>query len=829
MKPKEVMKSFRLGLVGVCCALAPVCAQEITPVWVQHINGVVNVADGNKIPILVKPTVPVVAAPDGAYLDGREPIAYFMRLIPFDAQRLLLAIRENGIDEQAANLPQAQKDLAAQFPDRSLVWLEAATGKPLGVAWVENLRAADLINYDVTGPHTGYQTSKLNQLWRPALDENPDPTKRAIYSGYKHLILRYAPKEDGSGWVTTPTIAWEEPVPGLGDDGAISPEAGIGDGLSGTTTDSGEQGSWRGFRWRNIRVSGYGTNTLIYAGGGTWRIGSHPQLLATTDGLKFNPTARVNDRDNARRNGFSLGGCSSEVVTYGSDPARPKLQVVFHGHYPGTGWEARPNRYTSDPDKPSPSPEYNQQPNVRLFNQDEAEAGGLPAFVWEAAGKDGRPIDHAVDGVEVYDGNWNMSLAASPKLDYIVALSGSSLDVSWMTYGWIAIHRLDGSIASGQSSYKLPFKEDDITVDYVNLGGGPESDFDSTESWVDVVPDPTAPANQGKSLALAAFSEGGFGVFSIQNVAAAITTQPSDLTLVAGTTNTLAAAATGSPNSYRWKRNGVALTDGRYVSGSKTAKLTLRDAVKDDAGSYELEIQNPLSGTVTTKAVQVNVVGAYLRPHANAALNGIASQVTTYPGGDARDAIDGNTDQTWGGGSIAHTADGTTNSPVWWEVDLKSALDVGRVVYFPRSDCCEERQADVNIVILDEARKEVSRTNINLNGFAWPDAWTQDYNPAVHGRYVRIERTPAGEPDANGVPADAYLNIAEVQVFNKFQPTLDVGLANGQIVVAWDADAFTTPALETATSITGPWSNASTTSPFTAPINGTAFYRLRAP
>src|SRR6185436_15705489 len=181
----------------------------------------------------------------------------------------LLAIRENGIDEAVTH----NTNLANAYPDRSLVFLDTTTGRPLGLAWKEDLRAPDLIGYDVTGAHTGYQSSKLNQLWRPALDKNPDPTKRAIYSGYKHLILRYAPKADGTGWVTTPAIAWEEPVPGLENDGVtISPAAGIGDGLSGTTAPSGEGGSWRSFRWRDIRVSGYGTNTLIYAGGGTWRI-----------------------------------------------------------------------------------------------------------------------------------------------------------------------------------------------------------------------------------------------------------------------------------------------------------------------------------------------------------------------------------------------------------------------------------------------------------------------------------------------------------------------------------------------------------------------------
>ena len=821
------MKSFRLGLAVACLAVAPIFAQEITPLWVQHINGVVNVADTNKIPILVKPTGnPLFGSTDGTFYDGREVVSMFIRLVPFDSTRCLLAIRENGIDEAVTH----NTNLANAYPDRSLVFLDTATGRPLGLAWKEDLRAPDLIGYDVTGAHTGYQSSKLNQLWRPALDKNPDPTKRAIYSGYKHLILRYAPKADGTGWVTTPAIAWEEPVPGLENDGVtISPAAGIGDGLSGTTSPSGEGGSWRSFRWRDIRVSGYGTNTLIYAGGGTWRIGAHPQIFATTNGLNFAPMARIDDRadGDGRRNAFAQGGMSSDVVAYGKDTSHPKVQVVYESHYPGTGWERRPNRYISDPDNPIPSPAYNLQPNVRMFKQNEAETNGLPAFVWQAAGKDGLPIDHNVDGVTRYDGNWNMTLAASPGLDYIVGFSAASYDVSWLTYAWVGIHRLDGSIATGNSSYKIPVKEDDVVVDFANLSGGATSldpDLDTTESWVDIVPDTNAPANLGKSMAFVAFCQGGFGVFSIQNVPASITTQPTNVTVLAGTTGALSAVVAGSPNAYRWKKDGVVLGNGRYVSGANTTTLTLSEVVKADAGSYELEIQNPVSGTTASSTVKVTVVGAYVRPHPNAALFGTASQISTYPGGEAWEAIDGNTNQAWGGGSVAHTADGETNSVVWWEVDLKSTMQIARVTYFPRSDCCSDRSMDVKVVIFDASHTEISRTNIDASfdgvGFVWPDPWAEDYSPAVNGRYVRIERTPANPP------ADSYLNIAEVQVFARFRPTLDIGIYNNQIMIAWDSDAFSTPKLQESSSLTGGWADVTTTTPYQGPIAGTKFYRL---
>src|SRR5262249_28994963 len=160
------------------------------------------------------------------------------------------------------------------------------------------------------------------------------------------------------------------------------------------------------------------------------------------------------------------------------------------------------------------------------------------------------------------------------------------------------------------------------------------------------------------------------------------------------------------------------------LSGSKKSTLTLRDIIKSDAGLYQLTITNPLSGTTTTRQATVAVAGAFVRPHPNAALYGVASQISTFDTAPASRAIDGNTNQNWGAGSIALPA-GDTNAVIWWEVDLKSTLEIGRVTYFPRSDCCIDRQQDVNVVILNSARSEVSRTNINTAGFDGTDAWPQ--------------------------------------------------------------------------------------------------------
>ena len=58
-----------------------------------------------------------------------------------------------------------------------------------------------------------------------------------------------------------------------------------------------------------------------------------------------------------------------------------------------------------------------------LMTQDEAATNSIPAFVWEAAGKDGLPEVVTVDGVQYYDGNWSCIMDANASVDYIVNYS----------------------------------------------------------------------------------------------------------------------------------------------------------------------------------------------------------------------------------------------------------------------------------------------------------------------------------------------------------------------------------------------------------------------
>lgn len=289
MKPQRHL--LLLALAGSSLAnltIAPsALAQEITPVWVQHLN-----KTDNLLPILRKADGPTELA------DGTSSFDNYAAFVRYDATRLMLGIRENGINESTASA--ADLALAQQYPDRSIIWINPTNGAPLGLAHKMPVFPVELAD--------GSQGSPNDFFWNWGIDQGPEG-QRAIYSGYKNVILRWAPLASG-GWSTTPTVAWIEPVPGVGDGSSG------GDGSN----------SWR---WRTFRVVGGGTNTTIYAGGATWRQSMHVQKFTTTDGLTFTPVARVNDRDGGIKQRYSFSGMNTKAVRFTGDPSRPNLHLFF--------------------------------------------------------------------------------------------------------------------------------------------------------------------------------------------------------------------------------------------------------------------------------------------------------------------------------------------------------------------------------------------------------------------------------------------------------------------------------------------------------------------
>ena len=94
----------------------------------------------------------------------------------------------------------------------------------------------------------------------------------------------------------------------------------------------------------------------------------------------------------------------------------------------------------------------------------------------------------------------------------------------------------------------------------------------------------------------------------------------------------------------------------------------------------------------------------------NVAVKGEARQVSTDFGGDAKLAIDGNTNgHYYDAKSTTHTAAG---KDPWWEVDLKSDRRIERIVVWNRTDGAGERLANFRIVVLNEKRESIWQTDV---------------------------------------------------------------------------------------------------------------------
>ena len=94
----------------------------------------------------------------------------------------------------------------------------------------------------------------------------------------------------------------------------------------------------------------------------------------------------------------------------------------------------------------------------------------------------------------------------------------------------------------------------------------------------------------------------------------------------------------------------------------------------------------------------------------NIAPKGVAKQSSMYTDAAAKRANDGNTDGNYAKLSVAHTA-GTDDDP-WWEVDLKAAKAVDRVIVWNRTDGGAAKRLDgFRVVLLDDKRQIVWKSD----------------------------------------------------------------------------------------------------------------------
>ncbi len=297
MKLKRLKTHMRALLVtALGGATIPSFGQQLVPAWEYLIT-----KPGNPIPVLTN-TVNYTTDSDNG--DGTSTMDSLGALTRYDANRLLLGIRENGINEGSAG---AAQGLAAQYPDRSLIWINPTNGTPMGIALTIGLQPVTLDADFIAAGGTPDQ-----YWWTYAVA--PDGS---IYTGYKNKIIRYSP--NGSGGINpAPQVVF-----------TLTSDELTNRGLDATAL-------WPAWRWARISVSGSGANTKILAGASASNRGNF--LLTTTDGTNFVAGSRL-----------GVGGATSTPLT-GHDPANPDALWEYAGLYPGNsnGTDSSYARYVAN-------------------------------------------------------------------------------------------------------------------------------------------------------------------------------------------------------------------------------------------------------------------------------------------------------------------------------------------------------------------------------------------------------------------------------------------------------------------------------------------------
>lgn len=149
--------------------------------------------------------------------------------------------------------------------------------------------------------------------------------------------------------------------------------------------------------------------------------------------------------------------------------------------------------------------------------------------------------------------------------------------------------------------------------------------------------------------------------------------------------------------------------------------------------------------------LSASIVGTANATLINVALDGTATQSSTYPGGDASKAIDGNTNGAWAGGSVSITQNDTD---AFWEVDLGSTFLIENIWVWNRTDCCADRLGVFGWDLLDSSRNIV----VSGNGLGSDPTYFYDLTVgSFSGQYLRFENIVGGQE---------YLQLAEVQIFS---------------------------------------------------------------
>ena len=189
-------------------------------------------------------------------------------------------------------------------------------------------------------------------------------------------------------------------------------------------------------------------------------------------------------------------------------------------------------------------------------------------------------------------------------------------------------------------------------------------------------------------------------------------------------------------------------TSNSYAAGTYSVTLTVTDNDGDtDTATETITVVEPNQGCGIT---------------ANLALNGTASQSSTYGSGVASLANDGNTGGNNPNGATAdlqHTQDADDES--WWEVDLGQPSDIEGIRIYNRASTVPFLLNRLNNFwvfisdqpLVDDLQTNVNNTSVDKFFFSGNAGAIEDITLSGIGRYVRVQKTGAGP-----------LHMAEVEV-----------------------------------------------------------------
>jgi len=159
-------------------------------------------------------------------------------------------------------------------------------------------------------------------------------------------------------------------------------------------------------------------------------------------------------------------------------------------------------------------------------------------------------------------------------------------------------------------------------------------------------------------------------------------------------------------------------------------------------------------------AVLVPAGASYAAPPTpvNLAYGTEPTQSSTYQGGLASRAVDGNDHGVFSRGSVSHTG---RDTGAWWEVDLGESAEITEVVLWNRTDCCGDRLSDFHVLVSDEpfASTDLDGTiaQAGVGDYPFPGTAGTETRISIDrsARYVRIQ-----------LEGRDYLHLAEVEVLS---------------------------------------------------------------